>query len=183
MRLFFVLHKNKNLVWKILCLFVIHIFCFYGCLLFCLYGKHKNIIYALILYKLKGKCMKYLHRLTSPTKSCPILKFHTLFKTIRKVCDFSSGKSYVLCHILPVLHVSCYVLDNTSCCRFIQHIKLMGIIKTIERTIVRIGINKQCLKHTIRWVYVVSRRQFPAFLTKQERMISKVIVGIATISK
>ena len=68
MRLFFVLHKNKNLVWKILCLFVIHIFCFYGCLLFCLYGKHKNIIYALILYKLKGKCMKYLPRLTLPAK-------------------------------------------------------------------------------------------------------------------
>ena len=30
MRLFFVLHKNKNLAWKILCLFIIHIFCFYG---------------------------------------------------------------------------------------------------------------------------------------------------------
>ncbi|GEM_PF-4467377 len=68
MRLFFILHKNKILVWKTLCLFVIYIYCFYGCLLFCFYDEHKNIIYALILYKLKGKCMKYLPRLTLPAK-------------------------------------------------------------------------------------------------------------------
>ena len=68
MRLFFVLHKNKILVRKNLLLFVKRISCFYGCLLFCFYDEHKNIIYALILYKLKGKCMKYLPRLTLPAK-------------------------------------------------------------------------------------------------------------------
>ena len=54
----------------------------------------------------------------------------------------------------------------------------MGIVKAVERTIVCVGIDKQCLKYTIRWVHVVCRRQFPTLLSKQERMISKVIVGI-----
>ena len=115
---------------------------------------------------------------TSSMKSWTILKFHTFFKSFREVFDFSSGKSYILCHILPRLHVPYYVHYNAFCGCFIQHIKLMGIVKVVEWTIVCVGIDKQCLKYTIRRVHVVCRRQFPTLLSKQERMIPKVIVGI-----
>ena len=55
----------------------------------------------------------------------------------------------------------------------------MGIVKVVEGAFICIGIDKQCLKHTVRWVHVIGRGQFPAILTKQEGMIPKVIVGIA----
>jgi len=108
-----------------------------------------------------------------------MLKRHAFFKAIDKEGNFSSCKTSIVRHALPILHVPHHIHDDSSCGRGIQHIEFMGFIQVVEVAVIGITVNEQRMIDIAGGIHVVGRGELPATLVQKEGMVSEMVVGVA----